>query len=141
MVARQLFSTMLPVSASASSSISAASSGEPAAGDGADQGHAVGLGEDQQGTAGEDALEILADRDELAALALPDQGGGALAGHDLDRGDREQDLLADHLAQARGGAADADIDQLRQRVPLQFLERDNVRVIARRTSVAARRRR
>ena len=71
-------------------------------------------------------VEILAHGDEVRDLAFADQSRRTVLRDDVDRGYRQMDLVAHHLAQARGRAADSDIDDLGQRVAFKLGKRDVV---------------
>ena len=58
----------------------------------------------------------------LGALPRSTSWAAARAGHDIDGRDRQQNLLADHLAQTGGGAADAHIGDFGKRVLLDVRE-------------------
>ena len=124
MVARQPFRMMLPISARASCSSSMISSRlQLAADDGPHQLEALGVREDQQRPAGDVALEHLVDAHEMADLVLAQGPDRRVAAHQVDPGHRQQHLLADHVAQAGGSTADADIDHLGQGVDLELVEK------------------
>ena len=67
--------------------------------------------------------EVLADSYQLVAFTFADQSDRRFVADHLDRGNGQQNLLADHLAQARGAAADADIDEFGERIALKFRQR------------------
>ena len=87
-----------------------------------DELQALGLGEDQQRAPRDVALEDLMNRHERAGLAPLEDFDGHRTMHEIDGRHGQMDLLADHLAKAEGGTADADVDELRQSVELQLVE-------------------
>ena len=93
-----------------------------AAGDGAHQLQALGVGKDEQRPAGDFALEHLVNADQVADFVFAQGRDGAVAAHQRDLRHGQQDLLADHFAQAGGGAIDADIDHFRQGIEFEFGE-------------------
>ena len=122
-VARQALRMMFPVSASASCSRSMTSSSECSLShDRPDEFQALGLRKDQERPPGERPFERLLHGDQLRRVASFHQLGGGCAGHDADGRNRQEHLLADHLAQAGRGAADTHIGDFRKRILFDFGE-------------------
>ena len=127
-VARQAFRMMLPVSAKRLLlEIDDVFQRVLRADDRADQLQALAFREDQQRPPGKWPLERLLDGDELRRVAALDQRRGFLAADDADCRDRQQNLFADHLAQAGRGPADAHIGDLRNRIAFDLGKLADVR--------------
>ena len=121
MVARHPFRMMLPVSASASCSssmISSSGSSPPVTARTSSRLLVSGKISSARPVMSPSKTWWTATR-LLTSFSL-ERRDGRVAAHQRDLRHREQDLLAHHLAQAGGGAADADIDHFRQGIELEL---------------------
>ena len=97
--------------------------------DRADQFEALRFRKNQQRPAGKWPFKGLLHRDELLRVVALDQFRRRLAGYDLDGRDRQQDLLADHLSQAVGGAADPHVGDFGERILLNLGELVRISIV------------
>src|SRR6476661_1737263 len=88
----------------------------------ADQLETLRFGKDQECPAGKWSFERLLHCDELRRVFALDQFRRSLACYDLDGRDRQEDLLAHHLAETARGTADTHVGDFGERILLDLGE-------------------